>query len=216
MKNILFTLIIGISLASCAQQPTDAASMDESSDVSLDSLQVAYFASGCFWCVEAVYESVDGVHEAVSGYSGGVKVDPTYEEICTGTLRHAEAVKVYYDSSVVSYETLVDVFFNSHDPSQRNAQGPDHGPQYRSIAFYQNDAEKAIIDKKIAALRKAGSFSRITTEVTAFDIFYDAEDYHQDYERLHPNQRYIQGVSIPRLNKFKRKMPEVLKQTVKH
>lgn len=217
MEKLFFLCIIGISLASCAQNTNDPQNSHSQDTVvqNLDSLQVAYFASGCFWCVEAVYESVEGVEEAVSGYSGGVIKDPTYEQICTGRLQHAEAVKVYYDSTKVSYETLVDVFFNSHDPSTRNAQGPDHGPQYRSIAFYQNDAEKAIIDAKILALRKARTFKTITTQVTLFDVFYDAEDYHQNYERLHPDKPYIRSVSIPRLIKFKKAMPEVLKDAVR-
>lgn len=214
MKKLIFLFVVGISLASCAQSTPDseASLKQDINPNNLDSLQVAYFASGCFWCVEAVYESVEGVQEAVSGYSGGVVTNPTYEQICTGRLEHAEAVKIYYDSSRVSYSILVDVFFNSHDPSTRNAQGPDRGPQYRSIAFYTNDAEKSIIEAKISALKKAKTHSSITTQVKKFDVFYDAEDYHQDYERLHPDQGYIQGVSIPRLNKFKKKMPEVLKK----
>jgi len=218
MKKLIFLFVVGISLASCAQSAPDSEGSiaKDANPKSLDSLQVAYFASGCFWCVEAVYESVEGVQEAVSGYSGGVIKNPTYKQICTGRLEHAEAVKVYYDSSIVSYSTLVDVFFNSHDPSTRNAQGPDSGPQYRSIAFYADDAEKTIIDAKISALKKAKTHSSITTQVKKFDVFYDAEEYHQDYERLHPNQGYIQGVSVPRLNKFKKKMPEVLKSSAKH
>lgn len=218
MKKIIFLFVIGISLASCAQNIPEQQGSLEQDHISknLDSLQVAYFASGCFWCVEAVYESVEGVQEAVSGYSGGIIKNPTYKQICTGRLEHAEAVKVYYDSSIVSYSILVDVFFNSHDPSTRNAQGPDRGPQYRSIAFYTNDAEKTIIDAKISALKKAKTYSSITTQVKKFDVFYDAEDYHQDYERLHPDQGYIQSVSVPRLNKFKKKMPEVLKSSGKH
>ena len=176
---------------------------------SLDSLQTAYFASGCFWCVEAVFESVKGVQEAVSGYSGGASKNPTYKEICTGKSGHAEAVKVYYDSSVVSYETLVEVFFNSHDPSTLNRQGPDSGTQYRSEIFYETDAEREISNKAIQALRASGT--KVTTAVSPLDVFWDAEDYHQDYERLNPNQSYIRAVSIPRLNAFKAKMPEVLK-----
>lgn len=111
----------------------------------------------------------------------------------------------------MNFETLVDVFFNSHDPSTLNQQGPDKGTQYRSIAFYENEAEKAIIDAKIKSLKKNKVFSKITTEVTMLDKFYIAEDYHQDYERLNPNQSYVRAVSIPRLNAFKEKMPEVLK-----
>ena len=211
MKYIFFSLLFGLSLASCAQQDEADSSQTFEKSTQLDTLQTAYFASGCFWCVEAVFESVDGVHEAVSGYSGGVISNPTYEQVCSGKIKHAEAVKVYYDSSVVSFETLIDVFFNSHDPSTRNAQGPDRGTQYRSIAFYKTGAEKTAIDSKIKTLRKAGTFSTITTQVTKYDKFWKAEEYHQNYEHNHPNQGYIRSVSIPRLNKFKAKMPEVLR-----
>lgn len=209
MKRFLSVLLFGLSLGSCAQHPSSDST--KANNTNLDSLQVAYFASGCFWCVEAVYESVEGVEEAVSGYSGGSIENPTYEQVSSGNTRHAETVKVYYDSSVVSYETLVEVFFNSHDPSTKNAQGPDHGTQYRSIAFYQTEEEEAIIRKKIKEYLSNNSFSKITTEVEKLDVFYPAEDYHQNYERLHPNQPYVTSVSIPRLNRFKQKMPEVLK-----
>lgn len=211
MKRILFLPILCLSLISCAQNPNDSTSVDAPDQARLDSLQTAYFASGCFWCVEAVFESVEGVEEAVSGYSGGTEANPTYERVSSGQTRYAETVKVYYDSSKVSYETLVKVFFMSHDPSTKDAQGPDHGPQYRSIAFYQNANEKAIIDAMIKKYLDNGTFNRITTDVTPFDKFYEAEDYHQNYERLHPNQPYVRSVSIPRLNRFKRAMPEVLK-----
>jgi len=217
MKSILILSLAFFSLASCAQDASSStgnAHLDKPSQESLDSLQTAYFASGCFWCVEAIFESVDGVSEAVSGYAGGEEPNPTYRSVSSGNSKHAETVKVYYDSSKVSFETLVEVFFNSHDPSTKNAQGPDHGPQYRSIAFYQNQEEESIIQRKIKEYRLAGTFSRITTEVTELDTFYEAEAYHQDYERLHPNQGYIKSVSIPRLNKFKKKMPWVLKDGV--
>jgi peptide-methionine (S)-S-oxide reductase len=214
MKSLLLLPLAFFSLISCAQQSSDSSALDKPTQTELDSLQTAYFGSGCFWCVEAVFESVDGVAEAVSGYAGGEKPNPTYKIVCSGKSRHAEVVKVYYDSSVVSYETLVEVFFNSHDPSTRDAQGPDSGPQYRSIAFYQNQDELSTIQRMIKEYRLAGTFSRITTEVTEFDKFYVAEDYHQDYERLNPNQPYIRSVSIPRLNKFRKKMPHVLKDGV--
>jgi peptide-methionine (S)-S-oxide reductase len=174
-------------------------------------LKTAYFASGCFWCVEAVFESVKGVHEAVSGYSGGVIPNPTYRQVSAGKTKHAETVKVYYDPNIVSFETLVDVFFNSHDPTTLNKQGPDRGYQYRSIAFYQTVYEKEIIDTKIEDLLKSGEFSRITTQVKKFNAFYKAEEYHQNYERNNPNNSYVKNVSIPRLKAFKRKMPKVLK-----
>lgn len=182
--------------------------------VSLNGLSKAYFASGCFWCVEAVYESVQGVSEAVSGYSGGVVENPTYEQISTGRLQHAEAVEVYYDPAVVSYETLVKVFFGSHDPTTPNQQGPDKGPQYRSMIYYQNDAEKAIAEQQIAALTADEVYRKpIVTEVVPFTKFWKAEEYHQDYERKHPNNGYVRAVSIPRLNRFKKKFPNLLKES---
>jgi peptide-methionine (S)-S-oxide reductase len=213
--KFLTILLISISMVACAQSDTHGSDSDHSSHSSdnqmnqdLDSLQTAYFASGCFWCVEAIFESVKGVQEAESGYSGGATKNPTYEEICTGRTGHAEAVKVYYDSSMVSYETLVDVFFNSHDPSTLNRQGPDAGTQYRSAIFYETDEEKAIAKAAIKELRSNGT--KVTTEVSELDVFWIAEDYHQDYERNHPNQSYVRAVSIPRLNAFKARMPEVL------
>lgn len=172
--------------------------------------EVAYFASGCFWCVEAVYENVKGVKEVISGYSGGHTKNPTYEESNTGRTGHAEAVKVIYDKDVVSFATLVDVYFASQDVTQVNGQGPDMGSQYRSIIFYQNDNEKTIINKKIEALQPKYN-APIAAEVKAFDKFWIAEDYHQDYKKKHPNNRYIQNVSNPRFERFKSKMPEVLK-----
>lgn len=171
----------------------------------------AYFASGCFWCVEAVYESIKGVDEAISGYAGGHTKNPTYEDSNTGRTGHAEAVEVIYDPKVVSFETLIDVYFASQDPTQVNGQGPDIGSQYRSIIFYQNEAQKnSILKKKTALEKKLGE--PVAAEIYPFQKFWKAEDYHQDYEQLHPENPYVQNVSIPRLNKFKRKMPEVLKE----
>jgi peptide-methionine (S)-S-oxide reductase len=170
----------------------------------------AYFASGCFWCVEAIYESVKGVDDVISGYAGGHTKNPTYEASNTGKTGHAEAVEVIYNPNNVSFATLVDVYFASQDPTQINGQGPDHGSQYRSIIFYQNDEQKQIILKKKEALAKKLD-AKIAAEVYPFQKFWKAEEYHQNYEKLHPNQPYVMRVSIPRLNRFKQKMPEVLK-----
>ncbi|WP_179333354.1 peptide-methionine (S)-S-oxide reductase MsrA [Winogradskyella costae] len=175
----------------------------------------AYFASGCFWCVEAVFESVKGVDESISGYAGGHTDNPTYEESNTGKTGHAEAVEIIYNPEVISFATLVDVYFGSQNPTQANGQGPDHGSQYRSIIFYQNDEQKKIIEDKKAALSKTLD-APIAAEVYPFQKFWIAEDYHQNYERLHPNQGYIRNVSVPRLNKFKAKFPELLKDGGKH
>ena len=180
----------------------------------LSKYETAYFASGCFWCVEAIFESVKGVKEVVSGYAGGTEKDPTYEQVGQGLTSHAEAVEVFYDPKVISFTALVQVFFGSHDPTTLNRQGPDRGPQYRSIAFYKNEAEKKVIEAYIGELIAQNVYNGapITTEVTAFTKFYDAEDYHQDYERKHPNNSYITNVSIPRLNRFKQNFPDFLKE----
>lgn len=181
----------------------------------LQKYETAYFASGCFWCVEAIFESVKGVKEVYSGYSGGTEKNPTYEEVSYGKTHHAEAVKVFYDPKVISFTQLVQVFFGSHDPTSLNRQGPDRGAQYRSIAFYKNEQEKKIITDYIAKLEAENVYGRpIVTEVKKFDVFYMAEDYHQDYERLHPNNSYIRNVSIPRLNRFKENFKSFLKEDV--
>ena len=176
-------------------------------------IEKAYFASGCFWCVEAIFESVEGVQEAHSGYSGGKTKNPTYNQIGYGNTGHAEAVEVIYDTKVVSFKTLVDVFFGSHDPTTLNRQGPDRGTQYRSVAFYQNDTEKIAIDSHIVKLIEEEIYSnKIVTEVTPLVKFYYAEEYHQDYEKINPENSYIRNVSIPRLNRFKAKYPHLLKK----
>lgn len=173
----------------------------------------AYFASGCFWCVEAIYESVKGVEESISGYSGGHTENPTYESSNTGRTGHAEAVEIIYDPEVVSFSTLVDVYFGSQNISQRNGQGPDNGSQYRSIIFYQNAEQKKIIEAKIAAL---GGSDEVAAEVTEFEKFWLAEDYHQDYEKLNPDNPYVRRVSIPRLERFQEKFPHLLKKAGDH
>jgi peptide-methionine (S)-S-oxide reductase len=158
-----------------------------------------------------VYESVKGVHESISGYAGGHTENPTYEESNTGRTGHAEAVEIIYDPSVVSFATLVDVYFGSQDPTQVNGQGPDRGSQYRSIIFYKNEEERKIIEEKKAALAKELN-AEIAAEVKPFEKFWIAEDYHQNFEKLHPNHGYIRNVSIPRLNRFKKKFPHLLKE----
>ncbi|GAB5475161.1 MAG: peptide-methionine (S)-S-oxide reductase MsrA [Maribacter sp.] len=182
----------------------------------LSNYETAYFASGCFWCVEAIFESVKGIPEVVSGYAGGTEDNPTYEQVGRGLTSHAEAVKVYYDPEVISFTALVQVFFGSHDPTTLNRQGPDRGPQYRSVAFYKNEEEKKIIEGYIQALKDQNVYDGdpITTQVVPFTKFYDAEDYHQDYEKKHPNNSYITNVSIPRLNRFKKNFGEYLKEKI--
>ena len=166
---------------------------------------VAVFAEGCFWCSEHVFESVVGVDEAISGYTGGTVKNPSYEEVGLERTGHAESVAVFYDPAKVSYKELLTVFFASQDPTTPNQQGPDKGPSYRSIAFYSNATEKKLIEDKIKELTANKVFANpIVTEVRPVTDFYEAEEYHQDYVKQNPNQPYVKGVSIPRFNKFKK------------
>ncbi|MBC2839987.1 peptide-methionine (S)-S-oxide reductase MsrA [Robiginitalea sp. SC105] len=191
----------------------DLVSQNQPQDLS--QYDTAYFASGCFWCVEAIFESVRGVAEVESGYAGGTEENPTYEQVSYGRTGHAEAVKVYYDPKVVSFFELVQVFFGSHNPTTLNRQGPDRGAQYRSIAFYENETERKIITAYMKALEDNKVYNQpIVTEVSPLKTFYKAEEYHQDYERKHPDNPYIQNVSIPRLNRFKANFQEYLKEDV--
>ena len=171
----------------------------------------AYFASGCFWCVEAIFESLKGVEEVYSGYSGGVTINPSYREVMSGNTGHAETVEIIYNPKIIDFKTLVKVFFESHDPTTKDSQGPDFGSQYRSIAFYNNENEKEIIKSYIEDLNKNVFGNKIVTEVIKFQKFYYAETYHQDFEKKNPNNLYINKVSIPRINNFKNKMESLLK-----
>lgn len=217
MKLIFSIFLLFFINTSCGNQnkkyktPPEIANAEPIEVPAQNGLEKAYFASGCFWCVEAIYESVKGVKEAISGYSGGHTKNPTYEESNTGTTGHAEAVEVIYDPETIDFATLVDVYFGSMDPTQANGQGPDIGSQYRSIVFYQNESQKEIIEEKIAALSQEYE-EPIAVEVLPFQKFWIAEDYHQNYKEKHPNNPYIQNVSVPRFNRFKSKFPELLKE----
>lgn len=174
-------------------------------------IKKAYFASGCFWCVESIYENLKGVKEVYSGYSGGSVENPTYYQVISGRTGHAEAIEVIYDSTVIDFKTLVKVFFGSHDPSTLNRQGPDVGTHYRSVAFYDSEQEKKIIEKEIKKLLDKKIYKLITTEVLKFNKFYRAEEYHQDYKKKNPNDIYIMRVSNPRISKFKMDFKEIIK-----
>jgi peptide-methionine (S)-S-oxide reductase len=170
---------------------------------------VAVFAGGCFWGIEAVFEHLKGVKSATSGYAGGTKNSPTYEEVSSGETGHAESVRVVYDSSQISYGTLLKVFFSvAHDPTELNRQGPDVGTQYRSVIFYMNDEQKKIAEAYIDQLTKAKTFSRpIVTQVVPLKTFFEAEAYHQDYMRHHPNQPYIVINDAPKVEHLKKEFP---------
>lgn len=215
MKSVLFSLFF-FAIIACNGTVKKQEEMVKKDYVPTQKNKVAYFASGCFWCVEAIFESVVGVEEAVSGYAGGFTKNPTYQTIGSGKTGHAESVAVYYDPSKVSFQTLVDVFFGSHDPTTVNGQHPDYGTQYRSIAFYSNDEEKQVVEQTIAKLNDEVYDGKIVTEVKKMDVFYKAEDYHQDFEKRNPNNGYVRNVSVPRLNRFKKKFPQLLKEESKH
>ena len=211
--TLLISLFIFNACNLITPKPVDSKSQLWTPPSISQGMEKAYFASGCFWCVEAIFESVEGVQEAHSGYSGGKTKNPTYNQIGYGNTGHAESVEVIYDPKVVSFKTLVDVFFGSHDPTTLNRQGPDRGTQYRSVAFYQNDTEKNAIESHIVKLIEEEVYSnKIVTEVTPLVKFYYAEEYHQDYEKINPENSYVRNVSIPRLNRFKAKYPHLLKK----
>jgi peptide-methionine (S)-S-oxide reductase len=217
MKIIKTVLVVSfaIVLVSCfgfSEKKENSEKTEKTKFMPQEGASVAYFASGCFWCVEAIFERVIGVEEAVSGYAGGKTLNPTYEKIGTGKTGHSETVAVYYNPKKVRFKTLVAVFFGSHNPTTVNGQHPDYGSQYRSIAFYKTLDEKKIIEDAIIELNTEVYKEKIVTEVTLFSKFYKAEDDHQDFERRNPNQGYVKSVSVPRLNKFKKKFPELLKK----
>lgn len=218
MQLLFSILLLVLSANACNQKASSNMRNEiqtEKPEIDLSSLEKTVFASGCFWCVEAIFESVEGVGEVISGYSGGSAKTAFYPQVSAGITDHAEAVEVYYDPSIVSYETLLKVFFGSHDPTTLNRQGPDAGTQYRSAIFYQNEEEKLKVDTYIESLYQSGDFKKgtITTEVAPLEAFYPAEDYHQDFERKNPNQGYVRAVSVPRLKKFQARYPELLKKS---
>ncbi len=206
LRYTLALLLISCSLApesSAVESPVGYTGPDQG-------LSRAYFASGCFWCVEAIFESVKGVEEAVSGYAGGSENNPTYQQVSAGKTGHTETVEVIYDPEVVSYATLLEVYYGSHDPTTVNGQHPDFGRQYRSAIFYTSDEEKQLAEAAKAKAAKAHS-APIATEIVPLTKFWPAEKYHQNYERRNPNDSYVRAVSIPRLKRFKQRFPHLLK-----
>ena len=176
-------------------------------------LQTATLAGGCFWCLEAVYDELKGVHSVESGYAGGHVDNPSYRAVCTGTTGHAEVVQIRFDPSIISYRDLLNVFFTIHDPTTLNRQGADIGTQYRSAIFYHDEEQKKIAEEVIKDLNAQKIWDNpIVTEVTEFDKFYMAEDYHQEYFAKNPYQPYCQVVVAPKVSKFRKHFFEMLKK----
>lgn len=216
MKYLLLILMISASFFSCAQTNSQEVKIPIGIKKKPSGKEsVAYFAEGCFWHTEIVFQSLKGVRDAVSGYAGGTTKSPDYEEVSSGETGHAETVQVFYDSSQISYETLVKAFFASHDPTTLNRQGNDEGTQYRSIAFYSNDVERKIVEAEIQQLVSGKKYKdKIVTEVKPVDKFYPAEEYHQEYIYHHPENSYVQHVSIPDFVRFTKEFKGDFKQKI--
>ncbi len=175
-------------------------------------LETATFGGGCFWCTEAIYQRLKGVHSVISGYSGGKLPNPTYQEVCSGTTGHAEVIQVQFDPEIISYPEILTVFFKTHDPTTLNRQGNDVGTQYRSVIFYHSENQKIEAELIIKELTQKAVFDNpIVTEITAFEKLYSAEDYHQNYYNDNSNQPYCAVVINPKLAKFEKEFKEKLK-----
>ena len=214
MKN-KFIIIIIVLVTSCSKaQISERQKLIINSDpilVNTKEVHRAYFASGCFWCVEAIYESIIGVNEVISGYSGGFTSNPTYEIVNTQRTGHAETIEVIYDPKLISFSQLVEVYFGTQNIEQINGQGPDNGTQYRSIIFYQNQEQKEIINEKVEEITNSLKVN-VAAKAYPFLKFWKAEGYHQDFKKNNKNNRYIINVTDPRFKRFKYKFSEIIDQ----
>jgi len=192
---------------------TNSQNVQKSKSKMSENIETAILANGCFWCTEAIFQQLKGVKSVTSGYTGGTVKNPTYKEICTGTTGHAEAIQIKFDTSIISYQEILEVFFSTHDPTTLNRQGYDVGSQYRSAIFYNSENQKDIAMSFIEDLTNAAVFEKpIVTEVTASTIFYPAEDYHQNYYNNNKTQGYCVAVINPKLEKFMKQYQSKLKK----
>jgi peptide-methionine (S)-S-oxide reductase len=210
---ICLTVLTSLSLLSAAGEP--AAHQPTSKIISMaQKTDTTTFGTGCFWCTEAVFQELKGVIKVTSGYSGGQVPHPTYEEVCSGTTGHAECLQIEYDPAVISFDELLEVFWESHDPTTLNRQGNDVGTQYRSAIFYHDEEQKEKAEHYKAELIRNKAYDKpIVTEITPFKVFYPAENYHQDYYNLHGTQPYCRLVIRPKLEKFEKVFKDKLKKT---
>ena len=213
MKIIIVPLIFfsQILFSNCTN--TKKPILDKKQDVIAKVNDTATFGAGCFWCVEAVFASLKGVDKVVSGYSGGKIKNPTYKEVCSGLTGHAEVVRIYFDSSIISFEELLEIFWQTHDPTTLNRQGADVGTQYRSVIYYHNQNQNDISVRMRDYLNANGAFDRpIVTEISEAVLFYAAEDYHQQFYELNKEYPYCRAVILPKMDKLKKLFAEKLKQ----
>ena len=218
MKNIIFTSIAvtfvsAIFFVSCKAQGKEPGNTHKKRNMD-DTIKTdtATFGAGCFWCVEAVFQNLNGVEKVISGYSGGTVKQPSYKEICTGTTGHAEVCQIVFNPRVISYNELLEVFWKMHDPTTLNRQGNDYGTQYRSVIFYHNEKQKEIAEFYKKKLNESGAYeSPVITEISPYSVFYAAENYHQNYYNENGDQPYCQFVIQPKVEKFKKVFGEKLK-----
>jgi peptide-methionine (S)-S-oxide reductase len=214
---VVFLFTFFFSLLSCSTQNVHQKRLSDKKDNTMNkNLDTTTLGAGCFWCVEAIFDNLKGVHNVESGYSGGHVENPSYEEICTGTTGHAEVTRITFDPGIISFEQLLDVFWHTHDPTTLNRQGADIGTQYRSVIFYHNESQM-----KIAELSKQKTEdsklwdSHIVTEIIPLQEYYKAEDYHQDYYNLNTNKPYCSAIIAPKLQKFFGEFEHLLKDDFK-
>ncbi|HXH18164.1 MAG TPA: peptide-methionine (S)-S-oxide reductase MsrA [Chitinophagales bacterium] len=215
-KNYLYAAVVLSVLinSSCSGQENNS---NEPGDIPMKDVNIkldtATFGAGCFWCVEAIFQNLEGVYAVTAGYSGGHTKNPTYKEVCDGGTGHAEVAQITYDPQKISFEELLDVFWKTHDPTTLNRQGHDVGEQYRSVIFYHNEAQKAAAEKSRNEMDASGYFDfPIVTAIEPLTNFYKAEDYHQDYFKYNPSQPYCIAVIKPKVDKFKKEFKDKLKK----
>lgn len=216
MKFII-TIFSLFSFIGCNQAKNQTTEKDTSKKVKRSNmnthLEVATFGGGCYWCIEAVFQRLEGVEKVESGFSGGQVKNPTYKEVCTGTTGHAEVIQITFDTTKTSFEEILKVFFTMHDPTTLNRQGNDIGTQYRSAVFYHNDEQKKAAEEIISALNTSKAYPNpIVTEVSKLDVFYKAEDYHQNYYNENSGEGYCKFVIQPKIEKFEKVFKDRLKK----
>ena len=214
ITQVFLGLLLGsLVLSSTLKDSENMSQPKNQTATSSQGKEIVTLGGGCFWCIEAFFDELEGVGHVESGYSGGWVDNPTYQEVCTGTTGHAEVVQITFDAKVISLKEILEVFFTMHDPTTLNRQGADVGTQYRSAIFYRSQAQKAIAEQVIQEIEKANLWEApIVTEIVQFKVFYKAEDYHQEYYKLNPGQTYCRIVIAPKIKKFREHFQHKLKR----
>ena len=217
MKNssLVFVccMLISVSFSFCAQQKKENPTNQLSKNMTVTNLDTATFGAGCFWCVEAQFQLLDGIVSVTSGYSGGTVKNPSYKEVCTGSTGHAEVTQIVYDTTKLSYAEMLEAFWKSHDPTEFNRQGNDVGTQYRSVIFYHNEVQHMLAEELKKKLNESGSYDKpVVTEISPFTVFYKAEDYHQNYFNENGDAPYCRFVVQPKVEKFTKVFKDKLKK----